>query len=478
MLWTIPGQIQEEHLNGEQKRLKAFKDAWDIYNGEHPLPLRKTKSDPRGQDNVILNFARVIVDKGVAFLFGQDLTFSTDDKPERNDAEKWLDNVWQANRRATFLNKLGTNGGVTGQTFLKIVANSPITAPYPRLVLLDPSTVTPTWDDDDIEYVRKWRIRWNTLDANGQPLVKQQRIEPGAIGLDGLPVNWLIIDEVAPANDPRFVEVRREVWPYPFAPILGCQNLPAPNEYWGISDLEPDIVAPNKAINFTISNMLRIIRLHAHPKTWGRGIGGQQLELGPDDVLLIKSSDGELHTLEMTSDLASSLAIFREVRSALHEVSRIPEVATGKLDGVGTLSGLALKILYGPLVEKTETKRLTYGDMLVELNRRLLTIGGKGEDNVVTIHWPEIVPQDPKEERETALLDQQLGVSKETLLEKLGYDPDTERQRKETEAAAAGEAMLTAFERGGNAPMGNGQPMNGPQMQGQPGAAKPQGGAR
>ena len=72
----------------------------------------------------------------------------------------------------------------------------------------------------------------------------------------------------------------------------------------------------------------------------------------------------------MQSDLTSSLAYYARLKEALHEVSRVPEVATGKLESTGALSGVALQLLYGPLVQATEAKRLTYGEMLTELNLR------------------------------------------------------------------------------------------------------------
>lgn len=51
-------------------------------------------------------------------------------------------------------------------------------------------------------------------------------------------------------------------------------------------------------------------------------------------------------------------------------------------------------------------------------------------------------------DRERALLDQQLGVSKDTLLEQLGYDPEVEAQKREAQGAELGEQLLTAFDRG------------------------------
>ncbi len=419
----------------EIARANRIAQRWRAYHGQHPKPLRVRQGQP--DDNVIVNYARVIVDKGVSFLFGQDLRFELDETTE-TEAEQWLEACWQANRKMTLLQKLALNGAIAGHAFVKIVPGQP----YPRLVVLDPATVSVTWEPDDIEQVVGYRIQYPALDPQtGKPITVRQLIER-----DG--TQWRITDQRSSADSTVWQTVSESVWPYAWPPIVDCQNLPCPNEYWGISDLEDDLLALNSAINFVLSNLARIIRFHAHPKTWGRGFSANQLNIAVDETIVLPSPDAELRNLEMQSDLASSIALYQRLREALHEISRVPEVATGKLENAGSLSGVALQILYQPLLEKTETKRRTYGDLLVELNRRLLALGGFGEENHTVLHWPELLPDDPLQERQAALLDQQLGVSQDTILQRLGFDPDLERQKREGASAQLGEQLLGAFERG------------------------------
>ena len=376
--------------------------------------------------------------KGVSFLFGQDVGFEISET-EETAAEEWLDACWQANRKTTLLQKLALNGGVTGHAFVKIVP----TQPYPRLVVLDPSTVTVRWEPDDIETVVSYRIQYPAIDPQtGKPVAIRQMIERDGQG-------WRVTDQVSQANSVAWTTTSEAIWPHPWPPIIDCQNLPAPNEYWGISDLEDDVLQLNHSINFVLSNLARIIRYHAHPKTWGKGFTANQLSIAVDETIVLPSPDAELNNLEMVNDLSSSIALYERLREALHEVTRVPEVATGKLDSAGALSGVALNILYQPLLEKTETKRRTYGDLLAELNRRLLALGGFGQDNYTVLHWPELLPGDPKAEAETALLQQQIGVSQDTLLERLGFDPELEREKRQAGDQQLGEKLLANFDKGG-----------------------------
>jgi hypothetical protein len=170
--------------------------------------------------------------------------------------------------------------------------------------------------------------------------------------------------------------------------------------------------------------------------------------VGVDETIVLPGDNAELHNLEMQSDLTSSLAYYARLKEALHEVSRVPEVATGKLESSGALSGVALQLLYGPLVQATEAKRLTYGEMLIELNRRLLEMSGRSTEKLTALVWPEILPKNALEERQTALLDKQIGVSADTLITQQGHNADEEKAKKESEVAEMGEQLLTAFDRG------------------------------
>lgn len=429
----VTEEASEGSITSEQERLRRFRRAWDAYYGRYPQPLKVKRGKP--DDNVIINFARVVVDKGVSFLFGREVGFELDETQE-TDAEAWLAECWDINRKMALLQRVALNGAVCGHAFVKIVPRQL----FPRVVALDPSIVTVRWDPHDYEQVNEYEIRYIAdLEENQSKEVRQLILRDGP--------SWRIVDQERRLDSDVWVTLKEEIWPYPWPPVVDCQNLPVSNDYWGLSDLSEDMLRLNGSINFVLSNLVRIVRYHAHPRTWGRGFSVEQMRAAADETIVLPEG-GELRNLEMISDLSSSIALYERLREALHEITRVPEVATGKLDRAGALSGVALNILYQPLLEKTETKRRTYGDMLVELNRRLLVLGGFGEDNHTMIHWPELLPGDPRAEAETALLQQQLGVSADTLLERMGFDPDLERQKREVAAAALGEQMLTAFEHG------------------------------
>lgn len=428
--------IQDTVRMTEQDRLEKFRRNWEIYYGKGPKPLKTSYGI--ADDNLRMNFGRIFVDKGVAFLFGKDVGFELTEG-EQTAEEDYLEEVWQANKKMSFLQKLATSGGVCGTAFVKIYWKPGM---QPRLIVCDPETVSVTLAEDDIDKVVAYKIRYPSMDpATKKPIAIQQLIEQDGAG-------WMITDQRGSVDGGLMRTIGEQKWPYPFAPISYCQNMIAPHEFWGMSDIEDDLVEAIDKENFTVSNILKILRFHAHPKTWGRGVGKADIRINADDLILLPGENSTLQNLEMQSDLASSIQMHKELKQFVHELARVPEIATGKMDSVGQLSGVALEILYQPLIEKTEAKRVTYGEMIVELNRRLLALGGYGEDNITELRWQELLPKDQAQQAQSALSKKQLGVSSDTLIQEFGYDPDVERGKRAKENDL-GSALLKAFDQNG-----------------------------
>lgn len=420
--------------------------AWRAYNGELDPPLRRKPNQP--DDNVFLNVCRGVVDKGVSFLFGRGLTWTLDDSQTRSDDEKYLDAVWEHNKGKILLHRFGTNGGVFGQAFLKIRVEEP----YPRLIVLDSSKVTVETADDDHTFVRAFAVHWSGTwlgkPADFRQLIRRVGGEE-TIREDGVVAraadSWAIEDQVrqrptvpTPVRDDGGWETYHvESWPKPYPPVVSCQNLPSANDYWGIEDLTPDVIRVQEAINRTLSNINRILRLHAHPKTWSKGLSASQqdqIKIDPDGMIHLPGVDASLQNLEMKSDLASSLVFYQKLREGGYEVSRVPQVASGTVEDLQYLSAMAMQTLYGPLIEKTETKKGTYGEAVVETNYTLLDLAGRSPKRC-TLVWPELLPRDAQVEALTAEVEQRIGVSRDTLVAKLGYDPVYERERRKADQA-------------------------------------------
>ena len=437
--------IMETFSQGEKDRAAMMQENWEVYygRGKKPLIVERGGTD----DNAMLNYGKAIVDKGVAFLFGKGIKFEITEG-EQTPEEIWLDDCWNANRKMSLLQKLALAGGVCGTAFIRIHYTPDMV--YPKLILVDPETVSIVSADDDVDEVIKY--------IETYPLVKEVDGIRKSISIRRIyertenSLYWNVTEQRSESGG-RFVMVDSFLWAYDFPPIVHCQNLTQPFEVWGEPDLNESLKNAIENNDFIWSNTRKILRHHAHPKTVAYGIRADSMvETGVDKMLVVESpaTEAKIENLEMQSDLASSLEFSRRQVEFIHELSRVPEVASGKVESVGQLSGIALEILYQPLLEKTEAKRVTYGDMIIELNRRLLAIGGFGNDIQTKLVWQELLPKDQQVIANAALVKNQLGISKETLIRELGnYNPDDEKIRWQNEQKDLGGQLLKEFDSGG-----------------------------
>ncbi len=446
----VPG-IDSNAIFASAGRAEQMARAWKAYRGDLPAPLKIQTGQPN--DNVLSNRCGPIVDKGVSFLFGQVLKLSV----EGNDAaaQDYLTRAWgDDDSMMTLLAKLATNGAVCGHAFVKLLP-AVKKGDTPRIVLLDPQTVTVTTDPDDCDVVRAYTITWQGQDAvTGQPAQRREistRLDPdGRAGTGGGDDDtWVIASWTQRAGtwqrdgDPV-------AWPHPWAPIVDCQNLPNPNEYWGTPDLTPDLIEANRVLNFVQSNISRIIKIHAHPWIWGRGFSANQINMTPGQVIILPSERSELMALNAHGDLPASMNFAGNLRSDMDEQSRVPAVALGRLTDLpkGNISGVALQLLFQPLLEKTIMKQRLYGKLIREISKRLLALGGFDYHTHIDLHWQNLLPVDDLAAAQTAMALQHLGVSTQTILSQLGYNPDEEAERTARESAAT----LTKFNQGQGMP--------------------------
>lgn len=433
----------------EADRLARYQRAWAAYDGEGPKPL-EVESDG-ADDNVRLDYAELIVDKGVSFLAGKGgVTFQlqppgaaepdADDKADaetaeaeeddtgtdaeelqRQAAEAALDAAWPENQRHLDFHNSATNGGICGHAWLRLYEDG-------RVSVLDPANCTAVWNEDDVSILERYLIQWNTLDEDGMGVVRRKRIEPNDAEK---PTSWTIYDEEHNDDANSWILLDETPWLHDYAPVIDTQNLPSPNTYYGRADLEPGKLDQIEQLESVASDMRRVVRFHGHPVPVATGIEAndiRHLEVAVGEMLALPGKDSGLTQLEI-AELTSSLALFQELKTALFESARIPKIALGDTTNAGPTTGVALKVEYAPLIEKTETKRLTYGYLLAETARRILDLKGFHGWSVV-LAWPELLPDDPAAEAQTAETELRMGiVSRQTISEKHGYEWEVEQQR-------------------------------------------------
>lgn len=403
-----------------KQRIQRYQLLWKYYKGEHKKHLkpRMTPAGPGPDDNVIVNISRRVVNKGAAFLFGEPLDWELSETEDETPEEKLLDAAWISDEwKMAFLNELAINGGVSGDFYVQIKAGEQVGDP-PRLINVDPNIIFPYWNPDDIDDVWAYELRWR----------QGKHVKRTIYSLLESRDDWEIITERFEQG--KWVEdapVQR--WGFPWCPIIHGKNFPNPNEFFGLSDLEDADL--NDAINAASSNMNRIIRLFSHPIVWSKGFSVNELDVSK--IVTTNNKDAMMEALQLAENLSSSQEYIKFLRTMFSEITQVPETDPDRMS-IGAQSGFALKVLFHDLTQKTNIKRALYGREIIEINRRLLDMMGKGSDKRVKLHWKDALPKDQREDVASDGFDLNSGLaSKQTISTVRGYDWETEQERIDAE---------------------------------------------
>lgn len=427
--------------DGEIERLQRIGDAWSAYNGTNPLPVKLAADGT--DDNVRINLARAIVDKSVSWLFGADrsLAFAIDAGTDEASlkAQNTLGELWPEAARASCLHQCGVNGAVTGHVFLRLIAE-----PEVRVIVLDPSNMTVFWDQEDISRVLEYRYEWTAFDTkDATNYVRRQ-----SIVRDETAGTWTITDSESRGNGDVWKTIGEETWPHDWAPIFDCQNLPAPNEYYGAADLEREVLDLLNSMQFVVGYARKLIRHKGHPLPYVIGESAEriaELDVALGRMLAIPNANATIGQLQ-AGDLGATLDLYALLREALHETTRTPAIAFGT--SMANVAEETVELAFAPAVEKTWDKRITYGPMLTDLAGRILELGGI-PDLKPSPQWSQVVPRSAKSEAEALERDLRMGiVSKETASRRRGYEWEIEKSRMADEGEASAESLARAFNAG------------------------------
>lgn len=437
--------LLEPLLKEDQARMTDIELARDYRRGNQRQQMRVRAG--QADDNLIINFSGLIIDRGVSMLFGNGVEFDC----ESEEQAEYLKRVWDANKQQILLHRLALSGGESGTCYLKIILDGTTDKSgeaLPRLVSVDPLWVRMETNPEDFDQVDKYIICYKTTGPDGKEMARRQEIE-----YDPESDTWTITDWYASDATRGKWELLNDPipWEYPFPPILHWQNLPNAFSVYGQPDITDDMIALQDRINFIAGNISKIIRLHAHPMRVGRNIGNMDtIELGPDKMVRL-TGDGEIVNVEMQSDLSSSQEFLRILRQSLFDIARMVDIDSIP-DKLGALTNFGLRVLYMDTINKIGTKRELYGDALIELNWRLSILRGLNVPNGGKIIWHDFLPINEVEAITAVKGDLEMGiVSKETVAAARGYDWQQEQERLSGEASTGsniGAMLLRNFNRG------------------------------
>ena len=423
-------------------RLRRYRQYQDFYEGRH---FERTRN---GRSNLVLNYARAIVDKGVAYLLGRGVGFgvvprresSERDRRRAAEAEQLLyDVAWENDVEGVDL-QVAQNAAVLGDGVYKVLWE-PGTGRI-RILSVDPRAFFATWAGDDAATLRRVEVLYSL--GSEDLALGGYGLEPGqAEALCGPDGTAEVVERWTPTELEVIVArttTRRGENPYGCIPFVHVPNLPLANEPWGQSDLV-DVIPINREIDERVSDQADVIRFHADPPIVFRGVTDHaDLAVGPGTVWDIPA-DADVKLLEWQGQAVAVGEHIERLYRTLYEVTETPRSSFG--DSGRVLSGVALETELRPIVQRTLRKRAWWtralrrrSGLVLELARRFGVARAAGavwpvEPHRIRVLWPPMLPKDDDSEVQNQIRLVGAGLrSHRTAMDALGTEnPEEELAR-------------------------------------------------
>lgn len=433
------GGTSRDYLASDQDRLWGYYRHLRAYQGfRSPSGLggtRTTQELALQSQRLRHNFNRPVVNLGAAFLAGGPVKWKIDPDDASEGAQVKAQAItdaafaiWDRSGSDRAMLRAARTGGIYGEVVGLATRDADV---RPRIEFVCPDICTPTFAGSDVSRLIALQIVWQEESRDGRRVTwTEQFTEAGrevlkdgetqpeqSLTTDGIPAAWIRNSEI--------------------------MGLP-----YGESDLA-GIVDLCEAYDHAMSKREAAIDYYAQPGIVVKAVKANTTTIQKDlRTIWYLPADGDINFLEWKGSPPDVEQHLERIRNDIAEISQTPAVAFGRQDsGFSSISGVALRILYGPLLAKTRDKKSSWGPSLEYL--MWLCLRDEGFEvplESVNVDWPDPLPEDVLQmiQAEVAAVDGGLR-SHATAMANLGVEDteeELERIREESKAAAAAVAPV------------------------------------
>lgn len=355
----------------EIDRITKYYLYWKFYEGMHYKDFN---------DGMLsFNYVRAFIDKVNMFLLGNEaFTFKVNDlyttqvdmEVERI-AEELMMYHWGKSSKTELAYEILQMGSITGDAWIGVDWMPDDTDRYCRIRVYDSRQCFVTFKNGDINDMESFLVRQPlTLEGSGNPnkyMLFVQRWTKDKIE------TWYQKDVSIDENSVKKYEHKGTDNKYKFIPVVHIKNKPNSAGYYGKSDAS-DILKINKVYNETIQQLKAVIDYHVTPTTVITGASAKSLKKGLGQIWSGLPAEANVFNLGLDVDLSATVNFAKDLKTAMHELSDVPENALGKIQAISNTSAAALQITYHPLMQQANIKAMTYGKGITKLNSMILRI--------------------------------------------------------------------------------------------------------
>jgi len=416
----------------QQLRIQSYIRHKRLYDG---FVIRADDNGVQQYKPLRYNLARPIIHAAASFLAGKEITFIVQDDEE---ATKRADQIWtESGGSATFMQN-ALLGLILGDAC--IMPSKPKDEETALFRWLDPSICYPMFDAYDIDKLISLVIAYEVVAPDGKTQRYREEWNKGKI--------TYYLDDTITDTDVYDEEL------YEGVPAVWIRNYQLKSDIFGRSDLQP-IAELVEQYDHMCEKQSRIIDYYASPNIFIKGVSKKNVEVAKGErTMYFLPADGDIGFVEWQGTPPAVEEHLNRVRETISEVSEVPQIAFSKMEGVPTnISGVALKLLYGPLMSKTERKRQTWGPALERAMQMALLAEGFSETKLdsISIEWQNPLPSSEVEAWQIAAEKEAMGVSKRQILREQGYteqEVDQFEKEKQEEQDGMDKAMMKQYAAG------------------------------
>jgi hypothetical protein len=339
------------------RRLNRYRLARRFYEGNHwNVPFEDNER------KAVHNYCKAIIDKGVDWFVADGWKVIA---PEGNeDIAQLLNIVWEKNASRLLTQAQAHYGALNGDSFLYItVVNKDrkgniLPKDQWKIVVsaLDPAHCFPIWAEPGV--MDSILIQYPYLDFNNRKLILRSI--------------YIQADKFNVWENDREVEGSPFVNPFGELNVVHIPNFIVPPSEFGQSDIE-SIIPVNEEYNEVSNAMRKIIKYHAEPTTLIYGIRASQLEKGAKKVWSNLPTESKVENLELKGDPQFLSERLKELKEEILRLGDIPQAAFDHSDSrISNTSGLAMQLLFQPIIDKTKRRRIPHDVGIQKANRIIL----------------------------------------------------------------------------------------------------------
>lgn len=423
LIYLEPTNTKRGELGGDDERTnrdREYQRSMKYYAGDHPEWLIQPDEDDIN-DNITINVTKQGVDRTLSFLF-PDLPLFQLDEDKETPQEEWLNSVFRYNGGAYWLSILAQNGSLAGHNYVKVIPPKS-NAEYPRLIAMNPCVPITYWKADDPDQIVWYELKWK--------VGKDEMLQDYVHNEDD---TWTVYEYTRGSGTQAWSTAEKSEWASPYPPILSAPHLPNPNEHYGLAEITQNSIDLNDAINRVASDIGKILRYHASPRTIAIGITQDKIKPGAIDSLwTIDDKDAKIMNLEMQSDLASSMSFLTFLNDMFLAQARVV-IMRGTVKDFQRVTNTGIRAVFLDMIAKNELLRWSYGILLQKICQTLLFIHGTPSNTMPTVTWVDPLPTDELEQVNRMQIEQANGW----------LDPETATKMRGREWGTTVSRFLTA----------------------------------